>query len=251
MNELHIMVVRTAGAGMRVVGRSRLPALVLGLLLLAGAPAEGAAEGFSYCVTIQITGGPATGNTRLPRMMPPVTGLYVSPTGVSPVAPHTCVYVRLGKPKRGYYMPTIVVWSDVPPPISYHANIYSDPEGIFGFRQQQPSDFTPTGIRERNREMEAYLEAAAGEPVLRVVLRALREGKEMAGFARTLPVPVPGGGGMTVAMPVHYRLSVIRAGIDFPPKIQRLIELGRKRRTPHSPHWHPIRIPQSWFPGRG
>ncbi len=225
----------------------------LALLAALGAAMPAAAlERFSYCGTIQLTGGTnGPGGTAMPAMPAPMPmfGSYVGPTGLSPMPPRTCAYVILGEPKDGRHTPAIVVWSDVPLPVmAYHADIYSDAEGIFGHRQNQPSDYEPSGLAARNREMEAYLDAAAGEPVLKAALEALREGRTTAEFERMLPVPVPMEGGRTFTMPVRYRLTEIRADADFPPEIERLIALGRERRKPHSPDWKPITIPSGWLP---
>jgi len=224
----------------------------LALLAALGAALPAAAlERFSYCGTIQLTGGMnGPWGTAMPAMpaAPPFLGGYVGPTGITPMPPRSCAYVILGERKDGHHTPAIVVWSDVPPPAAYHADIYSDAEGIFGHRQNQPSDYEPSGLAARNREMEAYLDAAAGEPVLKAALEALREGRTTAELERTLPVPAPLMGGAAFTMPVRYRLTEIRADAAFPPEVERLIALGRERRKPHSSDWRPIRVPASWLP---
>lgn len=224
----------------------------LAAIFLAVAPCAAALERFAYCGTLQIAGLPKAEQAPAPvqnfLLLFPVEGLYVGPTGTTPMAPRTCVHVILGEPRGGHYVPEILVWSDVPPPIAYHADIYSSAEGIFGHREEEPSDYTPKGLEERTREMEAYLEAAAGEPVLRAVLEALRAGRDWAELERELPVPLPEGAGMTVTMPVRYRLDEIRVPETLPDDIERLRRLGRERRHPHSPDWRPIRIPVEAVP---
>lgn len=166
-----------------------------------------ALERFSYCGTIQVVGDPQTAEgVALPivgQLFPLLRGGYVGPVGITPIPPRSCAWVVLGEVRGDRYLPTIVVWSDVPTPISYHADIYSDPRGIFGHRQEQPSDYNPAGLAERTREMEKYLDAAAGEPVLLAVLDALRAGRTTATLERDLPVPLPAGAGMTITMPVR------------------------------------------------
>jgi len=223
--------------------RRTVPILVAGLLAALALPAA-ALERFSYCGVLRVTGGPQTPQAPAMPMMPMMgfVGGYVGPLGVTPIPPRTCVYVILGEAKDGRHTPTIVVWSDMPPPVAYHADIYSDPEGILGHRQSQPSDSTPEGLMARTREMEAYLDAAAGEPVLRAVLDALREGREATLLDRDLPVPLPAAGGTAITVPVRYELTEIRGDAAFPPEIERLIALGRERRHPHSPEWKPVAI---------
>lgn len=207
-------------------------------LLLTGASPERSLERFSYCGTLQVREGASV--PLLPVPIPP--GSYVGPTGLTAAAPRTCVYVVLGEPRDGRHTPTIVVWSDVPSP-RYHADIYSDAHGIFGHRQQEPS-----GPDERVREMERYLDAAAGEPVLRAVLASLREGRSTATLDRDLDVPIPMAGGLSVRLPVRYTLTEIQADPTFPEHVRRLLEAGRARRHPHSPDWKPITVPEEYVP---
>jgi hypothetical protein len=211
----------------------------LGLLLLGAKPVR-SLERFSYCGTMQVREGASV--PLIPVRIPP--GSYVGPTGVTTAPPRTCVYVILGEPRGGRYHPTLVVWSDVPSP-AYHADIYSDPEGIFGHRQQEPSGQDLPRIR----EMESYLDAAAGVPVLLAVLDSLRKGRSTATLDRVVKVPVPAGGGMGFELPVRYQLTEIRANPTFPPHVLRLMEQGRARRAPHSPEWQPITIPVERVPG--
>lgn len=215
----------------------RIVLLLLGLL--AGTPGL-ALERFSYCGELQLAETPA-------MPMPMASGpLYVGPLGVTPFPPRSCAYVRLGKPVDGHYTPAIVVWSDVPPPMPYHADIYSDAQRIWGHRQGQPSAGDPA----RNREMEVYLDAAAGTPVLEAVLDALGQGRDTAELERALPVAMPFAGGESLRLKVHYRLFDIRRDAPFPAEVQQLIREARRQHSPHTPQWQAIRIPVRRVPGK-
>ncbi len=229
--------------------RKTFRALIAGLLAALALPAA-ALERFSYCGTLQVTGGLRTEQGPAMPMLPMMgfVGGYVGALGVTPLPPRTCVYVTLGKARGGRHLPAIAVWSDMPPPVSYHADIYSDPEGIFGHRQRQPSDYEPSGIMNRTREMERYLDAAAGEPVLLAVLDALRQGRERTSLDREIVLPTYGNAGPRLTVPVRYELTEIRADARFPEEIRRLIALGRERRHPHSPDWRPIAVPADKVP---
>ena len=235
---------RRPRAGRTLAGLLAAALLALAALAPAAASAAQAIERFSFCGTIRVTGEPEGLVLPVPFItLPPLRGMYVGPTGFTVQAPKSCAYVIPGPAQRGRHEPTIVVWSDVSVPRPYHADIYSDPEGIFGHRQAEPSDASPSGLMERTREMEAYLDAAAGTPVLEAVLKAIRAGRTTARLDRRLAVPLPMAAGMTVTTPVRYELGEFRVNAPFPDRIERLIRLGRERRHPHSPEWVPITIP--------
>jgi len=222
--------------------------LIMGFVLAVAATPAVALERFSYCATLRVTGGLQTPEGTVMPMMPFMGG-YVGPLGIAPVPPRTCVHVILGPPRDGRHVPAIVVWSDMTLPMSYHADIYSDAEGIFGHRQQQPSDFEPANIMARTREMEAFLDAAAGEPVLLAVLDALRQGQDKTSLDRDLiPVFLAGAPGEAITLSGYYEITGIRADADFPAQVEKLIREGRKRRHPHSPQWEPITVPASKVP---
>lgn len=217
----------------------RLASAVLLLGLVAAAPLQGQAlERFSYCGDLQLAETP-------PMPMPMASGpLYVGPLGITPIPPRSCTYVLLGKPHDGRYTPTLVVWSDVPPPLAYHADIYSDAERIWGHRQGTPSAGDPA----RNREMETYLDAAAGAPVLETVLDAIAAGRQTATLERELLVAMPFGGGQAMPMKVRYRLFEFRTGGDFPPPVRKLIAEARRQQSPHTPQWQPVTLPAERVP---
>ncbi|WP_123399602.1 hypothetical protein [Inmirania thermothiophila] len=221
---------------------------VLALLLGAAAPAA-ALERFSYCGHLLVTGGLETPQgTAMPAApVMPFVGGYLGPLGLTPVAPRTCVYVRLGPVRDGRYLPTIVVWSDLQMPVAYHADIYSDAEGIFGHRPAAPYGGAGAGTPSA-RELEAALEAAAGEPVLLAVLDALGQGERQLRLDRDLiPVLVPGTAqGLTLSG--RYEITEIRADPRFPAEVLELLRDGQARRTPHSPGWRAIAIPADKVP---
>ncbi len=234
---------------MRHIGIGRMAA-ALGVAALFIVRPAAALEQFSYCGSIEVTGPPRGGIVNLipvsQRRM--VIGMYVGPTGIVPEKPASCAYVKLGKPAGGVYHPRIVVWSDVPGARPYHADIYSDPKGIWGHRQKEPSDASPAGLMARNREMEAYLDNAAGTPVLAAALKAIARGRKTTRFKRTLKAALPFAGGMTVTVPTRYRLHDFTADKPFPPRIERLFRKGERRRKPHSPDWRPITVRAALVP---
>ncbi len=232
----------------RRIGRDLLTVLILVLGAMASAQAV---ERFSYCGTLRVTGGLQTPEgTVMPAMpMMPFIGGYVGPLGITPMPPRTCVYVTPGPVRDGRHVPAIVVWSDMGAPMPYHADIYSDAGGIFGHRREQPSDFEPAGLMARTREMEAFLDAAAGGPVLLAVLDALRQGQDKTSLDRDLiPLFLSGAAGQEVTLSGHYEITEIRADARFPAQVGKLMGEGRKRRHPHSPQWKPITIPAGKAP---
>ena len=214
--------------------RPAIVLLLLGLLI----PSAQALERFSYCGELLLV-------EEMPMPMPMAPGpLYLGPLGITPMAPRSCTYVLLGQPQDGRYWPTLVVWSDVPPPMTYHADIYSDRERIWGHRQHTPSAGDPA----RNREMEAYLDAAAGTPVLEAVLAAMAAGHQETTLEREVPVPMPFGGGPAMPMKVRYRLFEFQRDGRLPTAVRQLIEEARQQRSPHTPHWQPITLPAARVP---
>ena len=156
--------------------------------------------------------------------------------------PHSCAYVILGQPKGGEYVPTIVVWSDMLPPASYHADIYSDAEGIFGHRQSEPSDSATEETQQaRAQEMEMFLDAAAGVEVLREVLKAISQGRDKTTFKRE-KIPLLEVYPFLYASGGVYEIYDIRVDQPFPEKIQKLIKTAQARKHAHTQNWKPIRI---------
>jgi len=178
-------------------------------------------------------------------MIPPMMAMgirgYVSPTGVDPQPPKSCAWVFLETKSGEFYIPTIVVWSDTY--ANYHADIYSDPYYIFGHRQEQPSDYSPSGLEQRNKEMENYLNNAAGSRVLEEALRAIKSRKSETEFEAVIEVPIALTPGVIPKVRVRYYLYDFELNPVVPPHIQRLIQEGRSRRITHTPSWEPIKIP--------
>jgi len=203
-------------------------------------------KSLKYCGHIEITG--VEGN--IPIMMPMammVVGNYVSPTGIDPKPPKSCAWVFFDTSKGNFYLPSIVVWSDTF--TGYHADIYSDPQFIFGHRREQPSDYESSGIMSRNKEMENYLNNAAGSKVIAHALRALRRGKRETTFENIIDVPIPMTSGLVPRLRVRYYLYEIEANPPVPQNVERLIELGRSKRIPHTSSWIPISVPAELLDG--
>ncbi|EDP76395.1 hypothetical protein [Hydrogenivirga sp. 128-5-R1-1] len=197
-------------------------------------------KSFKYCGHIEVLG--FEGNMPMPiPMMPMGIKGYVSPTGIDPQPPKTCTWVFLETRRGDLYVPTIVVWSDTY--AGYHADIYSDPSYIFGYRQRQPSDFSPAGLEQRNREMENYLSNAAGSRVLLEVLKAIKSGRPETGFEALIEVPIATTLGVVPRVRVRYYLYDFEVNPVVPPNVQRLIEEGRSKRIPHTPLWEPVTVP--------
>jgi hypothetical protein len=203
-------------------------------------------KSFKYCGHIEVLGFTGDGPMMMPPMMMAIRG-YVSPTGIDPQPPKSCVWVFLNRESISAYVPTIVVWSDTY--MGYHADIYSDPEYIFGHRQNQPSDYSPHGIMERNKEMENYLNNAAGERVLAEILKAIREGKKETRFEDVIDVPIATTPGLIPKIRVMYYLYDIETDPVVPPQIRRLMEKARSKRIPHTPDWKPITVPKHLLGG--
>ncbi|WP_147425014.1 hypothetical protein [Hydrogenivirga caldilitoris] len=199
-------------------------------------------KSFKYCGHIEVLGLEG-GMPMIPPMMAMGVKGYVSPTGVDPQPPKTCVWVFLETKSEDTYIPTIVVWSDTYR--GYHADIYSDPYYIFGHRQEQPSDYSPSGLEERNREMENYLNNAAGSRVLVEVLKALGEGKAETSYEDSIEVPIAMTPGVIPRVKVLYYLYDFEPNPAVPVHIHNLINEGRLKRIPHTPYWQPITVPQS------
>jgi len=197
-------------------------------------------KSFKYCGHIEVLsveGG-------MP-MMPPMMAMgfkgYVSPTGVDPQPPKTCVWAFLETRRGDAYTPTLVVWSDTY--AGYHADIYSDPLYIFGHRQEQPSDYSPSGLEQRNREMENYLNNAAGSRVLAEVLKAIKSGRSETSYEDTIEVPIALTAGVVPKVRARYYLYDFEIDPVPPPYIQKLISEGRTKRIHHTPAWKPITVP--------
>jgi len=195
-----------------------------------------------YCGHLLITGI----DNPQPHMYPPfvmgaLVGLYISPTGMEPMPPKTCVWVFFDTKRGDKYIPTIVVWSDTQS--GYHADIYSDPAFIFGHRQNEPSDYEPHGIPVRNKEMENYLNAAAGSHVLERVLKALKRGDKEVSFDWVIDAPIPTSPGVIPRLRVKYYLYDISRDPNVPLFVRTLMERGKNKRIPHTPTWVPIRVP--------
>ena len=193
---------------------------------------------FKYCGHIEVLG--FEGGVPFPMMPMGMKG-YVSPTGIDPMPPKTCVWVLLETRQGSSYTPTIVVWSDTY--AGYHADIYSDPNYIFGHRRNQPSDFSPAGLEQRNKEMENYLSNAAGSRVLLEVLKAIRSGKKETSFEALIEVPIATTPGVIPKVRVRYYLYDFEVNPSIPPNIQKLIREGRSKKIPHTPSWDPITVP--------
>jgi hypothetical protein len=206
---------------------------MVGLLLSTVVWAEPLKQ-FSYCGEIRI-------ELPLPMAGAGMPQTWLGAMGPTPAPPRSCAYVRLGQAKDGQYRPMIVVWSDGDFPMPYHADIYSDQKGIWGRRNAgmpgmegaAPDD--PAAIR----DMELFLDAAAGSPVLQTVLRALRAGRHEASLDRRVHI----GDGAPVA--AHYRLFDFRANARFPERVERLIHEARAHRHPHDRSWKGIVVPAS------
>ncbi len=196
-------------------------------------------KSFKYCGHIEILGFAGQGPIMMPPIMMTMRG-YVSPTGIDPQPPKSCAWVFLETKKRNVYLPTIVVWSDTYS--GYHADIYSDTSYIFGHRNQQPSDFEPTRIMSRNREMENYLRNAAGERVLAEVLKAIKAGKPETSFEDMIDIPIATTPGIIPRIKVRYYLYEFGVNPEVPLHIQNLINTGRNKAIPHTPSWVPISI---------
>ncbi len=192
-------------------------------------------KSFKYCGHIEVLG--FEGGVPLPVV---VKG-YVSPTGIDPRPPKTCTWVFLETRRGDLYLPTIVVWSDTY--AGYHADIYSDPNYIFGHRQRQPSDYSPSGLVQRNREMENYLGNAAGSRVLEEVLKAMKSGKDKATFEATIEVPVAMTPGVIPRVRVRYHLYDFEVDPSPPSYVKDLMDKGRSKRIPHTEGWEPITVP--------
>ncbi len=197
-------------------------------------------KSFKYCGHIEVLGFERNAQMPFPIMPMNIRG-YVSPTGIDPMPPKTCVWVFLETIQGDVYVPTMVVWSDTY--VGYHADIYSDSNYIFGHRQTQPSDFSPAGLEQRNREMENYLSNAAGSRILLEVLKAIRSGKPETSFEALIEVPIATTPGVIPRVRVKYYLYEFEVEPAVPPYVQRLIEEGRSKRIPHTPTWKPITVP--------
>jgi len=195
-------------------------------------------KSFKYCGHIEVLG--FEGGMPIP-MMPVVMKGYVSPTGIDPQPPKSCAWVFLETRRGEVYVPTIVVWSDTY--TGYHADIYSDPSYIFGHRQEQPSDYSPSGLEQRNREMENYLSNAAGSRVLLEAVKAIKSGSSETSFEDLIEVPIATTPGVIPRVRVRYYLYDFELNPSIPPEVQRLINEGRTKRIPHTPAWKPITLP--------
>jgi len=199
---------------------------------------------FKYCGHIEILG---LEQGQMPFMLPVNIQGYVSPTGIDPQPPKSCAWVFLDRERGDVFIPTIVVWSDTFS--GYHADIYSDKDYIFGHRQNQPSDYSPNGLLERNKEMENYLKNAAGERVLREVLRAIREGKGEATYEDVLDIPIPATPGFVPKVRVKYYLYDFEVNPEIPDYVKKLMEEGKNKKIPHTPDWKPITVPKELIKG--
>ena len=217
--------------------------LLLLLIFLTGSFSQ-PVKSFKYCGHIEVLG--FEGGAPFPMMPMGMKG-YVSPTGIDPMPPKTCVWVLLDTKRGDYDSPTIVVWSDTY--AGYHADIYSDPDYIFGHRQNQPSDFSPAGLEQRNKEMENYLSNAAGSRVLLEVLNAIKAGKQETSFEALIEVPIATTPGIIPKVRVRYYLSQFDVNPPIPPNIQKLIDEGKSKKIPHTPAWKPITVPTSLVGG--
>ncbi len=195
-------------------------------------------KSFKYCGHIEVLG--FEGGMPIPMMPMSMRG-YVSPTGIDPQPPRSCAWVFLETRRGEVYIPTIVVWSDTY--VGYHADIYSDPNYIFGHRQGQPSDYSPSGLEQRNREMENYLSNAAGSRVLLEAVKAIKSGRSETSFEGLIEVPIAMTPGVIPKVRVRYYLYDFEVNPSIPPNVQRLINEGRMKRIPHTPAWKPITLP--------
>ncbi len=195
-------------------------------------------KSFKYCGHIEVLG--FEGGMPIPMMPMGMRG-YVSPTGIDPQPPRSCAWVFLETRRGEVYIPTIVVWSDTY--VGYHADIYSDPNYIFGHRQGQPSDYSPSGLEQRNREMENYLSNAAGSKVLLEAVKAIKSGRSETSFEGLIEVPIAMTPGVIPKVRVRYYLYDFEVNPSIPPNVQRLINEGRMKRIPHTPAWKPITLP--------
>ena len=218
-------------------------------LLLGQAAQAETLKQFSYCGEIRIqspAGGGAMMMPGMPAGMMPAT--WISAVGPAPTPPHSCAYVRLGKAEKGKYTPTIVIWSDGDMPVPHHADIYSDAHGIWGHRQSAVPGMA-SGVPDDPavvRDMEAFLQAAAGPAVLKRVLEALRNGRDHIEFdGRDSAGP---GGGAPVGL--HYSLKRIRANPAFPSQVKELMRKARQHLRPHGSQWKVIiQVPVGWVGG--
>ncbi len=184
---------------------------------------------------------------------------YVSVRGVERSPPKTCVWVLFERRVRGYYLPTIVVWSDSVD--GYHADIFSDSEYVYGHRKDKPVDFSRRGLRDRVRELEVFLRSSAGDRVIAEAIRAYLAGKEDTEFRDFVEVVLPPSpanlpltfsfesrhyiipGRVLPKLAVRYFLYDLKLVSDLPPEVKELIKEGRSRAIGHTVPWTPIRVP--------
>ncbi len=198
-------------------------------------------DSFKYCGHIEVLGMEG-GMPMMPPMMMNMRG-YVSPTGIDPQPPRTCVWVFFEVRSGDAYVPTIVVWSDTY--TGYHADIYSDPNYIFGHRGKQPSDYSLSGLEARNREMENYLSNASGSRVIEEALRAYRGGKRETTFETVIDVPIPMSPDLIPKLRVKYYLYDFQPNPIPPPEVTELMRTGKAKRIPHTASWTPVRVSAS------
>jgi hypothetical protein len=187
-----------------------------------------------YCGYIELL-RPADTNVPLPFRG------YVSPTGIEPTPPKSCVWAFFEVKRDGRYLPTLVVISETRS--GYRADIYSDAEKIFGHRQDEPVDYRPEGLEDRVREMEGYLDLAAGSRVLKEALGSLREGRRKTTFRDVISLPLPFSPIYLQRFVASYTLYGIEWTDRVPREVRKLMEKGRSRNVRHSPDWKPITVP--------
>ncbi len=187
-----------------------------------------------YCGYIELL-RPADTNVPLPFKG------YVSPAGIEPDPPESCVWAIFEIKKGSEYTPTLVVISRTKG--GYRADIYSDPERIFGHRQGRSVDSSPSGIDIRVKEMENYLSLAAGSRVLKEALKALKDGKSETSFQKVVPLALPFAPTLPQRFVALYRLYDIRWADELPKEVRELVDKGRSKNVRHSKDWNPISVP--------
>jgi len=184
---------------------------------------------------------------------------YVSARGVERSPPKTCVWVLFERRVKGYYLPTIVVWSDSAD--GYHTDVFSDSEFVYGHRKDRAVDFARKGLRDRVRELEVFLRSAAGDRVIAEAIRAYLAGREDTEFRDFVEVVLPPSpatlpltfsfesrhyiipGRVLPKLAVRYFLYDFSLSSSLPEEVRELIKEGRSRAIGHTVPWTPIRVP--------
>ena len=191
--------------------------MTLILLLAVLGSAFGDVGVFRYCGRIEIL-RPADTNAPLP-----VRG-FVSPEGIEPGPPKTCVWAVFERKEGSEYIPVLVVV--VESKKGYRTTIYSDQKRIL-----------VTGRLSRE-EAEAFLNLIAGREVLETALRSFKEGRRKVTFREVISLTFP----IRARFVAGYTLHDIDWSGRVPEHVISFVERGKGTDLRHSPSWRPVRI---------